>query len=162
MKELILKNNVTVLLDDDDYEWAIEQPKWGYNIRKQKSGELYFQVGNKNGLLHRQLLNVTDPKIEVDHIDHDNLNNQRSNLRLCTNQQNQLNTRKRSNTSSKFKGVYWIKQTQKWRAHCTINGKLKHIGLFTDELEAALAYDNFVKTLPNIEFRVLNFPNIKS
>jgi hypothetical protein len=50
MRELILKNNVIVLLDDIDYEWAIEQPTWSYSKRQQKSGNLYYQIGNRNGL----------------------------------------------------------------------------------------------------------------
>jgi hypothetical protein len=104
-------------------------------------------------------MNVTDPKIKVDHINHNGLDNRRENLRLCTQQQNNLNVRKRSNTSSKFKGVYWYKQRQKWAVYCCIDGKGKHLGLFTSELEAAVAYDNFVKTLPDQEFRILNFPD---
>jgi hypothetical protein len=161
MKELILKNNVVVLLDDDDYEWAISQGKWSYSITKQKLvSDFYYRVYNRNGKLHRQLLNVTDPKIQVDHINHNTLDNQRNNLRICTAQQNKLNTRKYHNTSSIYKGVGWNKSKQKWIAGCTIqNGKGKFLGYFESELEAALAYDNFVKTLPDVEFRVLNFPD---
>jgi hypothetical protein len=123
---------------------------------------LYFQVGNKNGLLSRQLLNVTDPTTQVDHIDHNTLNNQRSNLRLCTNQQNCLNRQKYPNTSSKFKGVSWYKRDQKWRVYCCNNGQGKYLGLYDTELEAAKVYDNFVKQLPDAEFRVLNFPDAQS
>ena len=42
--------------------------------------------------------------------------------------------------SSKYKGVCWSKTTNKWRSQITINGKKKHLGLFTSEEEAHEAY----------------------
>ncbi len=42
--------------------------------------------------------------------------------------------------SSKYKGVYWYKSLNKWMAQIKVDGKLKYLGLFTDEYEAHLAY----------------------
>ena len=44
--------------------------------------------------------------------------------------------------TSKYKGVSWHKNLQKWRAYIFLNGKQKHLGLFEDEEEAHLTYKN--------------------
>ena len=80
-------------------------------------------------------------RIGIDHIDHNGLNNQKDNLRFCTNSENQMNRRKRENTSSAYKGVYFNKRNKKWRTQIMINGKSIHLGLFNTEIEAAKAYN---------------------
>lgn len=72
-----------------------------------------------------------------DHIDHDGLNNQRSNLRPATGSQNQGNRRPDLRSTSRFKGVSWEPRRRKWRA--TICGRI--IGRYADEVDAARAYD---------------------
>jgi hypothetical protein len=84
----------------------------------------------------------TRVNVEVDHIDRNALNNQATNLRYVTSSQNKMNTRKRENTTSKFKGVYFYKSRNKWRAKININGKGFHLGYFDNERDAALAYNN--------------------
>ena len=49
--------------------------------------------------------------------------------------------------TSKYKGVYFNKPSNKWVAHIRINGKLKHIGLFKTEIEAHNAYQNALKDI---------------
>ena len=49
--------------------------------------------------------------------------------------------------SSKFRGVSWSDRSGKWRTQLCKNGKVKHIGFFTDEIEAAAAYDRAVLKL---------------
>jgi len=68
------------------------------------------------------------------------------NLRLATNTQNSANSKKRKTTagkncSSQFKGVGWSKERQKWRAKINYKGKEIYLGRFTDEKEAAAAYN---------------------
>lgn len=81
----------------------------------------------------------------VDHIDHDTLNNCRSNLRLATRSQQQANRRKTKPASSRFKGVSWDSQKRKWRVRPTVQGKKTDLGYFDDEVAAANAYKSFVE-----------------
>lgn len=79
---------------------------------------------------------------EIDHIDNNHLNNNIKNLRPVTRSQNNMNRIKLRNTSSKFKGVCWNKQLNKWEVGIKINNKKKYLGLFKSETDAAIAYNN--------------------
>lgn len=92
--------------------------------------------------LHCLILNAP-PELQVDHINGDTFDNRRSNLRLCTREQNQYNRRKtKLPTSSVYKGVCWHKGVGKWIARIRVNGALRHLGYFQDEISAARSYDS--------------------
>ena len=144
MFEISLTQGMRTVVDEDDYTY-LNQWKWCVL----RSGKLCYaarNTGQKQGekhiiiLMHRQILNVPECK-EIDHKDGDGLNNCRTNLRICNHHKNHFNLRSRINTSSIYKGVYWDKGKHKWRARLGINGKMKHIGDFKDERQAALAYN---------------------
>ena len=85
-------------------------------------------------------------KIQVDHIDRDILNNRIDNLRYCTQNNNKRNSKKyktssKKETSSRYKGVSWHKATGKWLAKIRYNKKDFHLGVFTEEKDAAEAYN---------------------
>jgi len=77
---------------------------------------------------------------EVDHANHDGLDNRRANLRLATRSQNIANQRKKRGASS-YKGVYRLRDCNRWGAQIYRNGSKRHLGTFKDEVDAALAYD---------------------
>ena len=88
-KEIELTNGMKVIVDDEDYNWLSE-----YNWRAQKCKRTYYAVFGKkeNGkfktiLMHRMILSVKERDVEVNHIDHNGLNNQRNNLRLLSHKQ---------------------------------------------------------------------------
>ena len=79
-------------------------------------------------------------KLVVDHINDIKLDNRVENLQIVTNRFNVFKTQ--GNYSSKYKGVCWDKNSKKWKAAMYINKKIKHLGLFVNEHEAHLAYQN--------------------
>lgn len=70
-----------------------------------------------------------------------------SNCRWVTRSQNNMNTRSRENSSSKYKGVCWAKSKSKWNSAIFTNGKRKHLGYFDDEIEAAKTYNKAARKL---------------
>jgi len=94
------------------------------------------------GKLHRFLLKP-EKSIQIDHINHNILDNRRSNLRLATSSQNVAHTKLRKHNKSGMKGVSWHKKAEKWAAQA---GNVK-IGLFTDKIEAAKEYDKEILKL---------------
>jgi hypothetical protein len=112
---------------------------------------LYCNGKHKNMLIHRLMAIHYIPNDEnkqfVDHIDNNKLNNKLTNLRWCTNQQNDMNRSISKNNTSGVKGVTFHKQTNKWHAQITINGKYIHLGLFTEINDAIEARRKKAKEL---------------
>lgn len=109
-------SNNPVLVDDEDYEYLM-QFSWWLTSKREDRNTRYVR-GKPEGisvLMRRFLLNAPTDK-QVDHRDNNGLNNQRSNLRLATNAQNQQNKPKRINNTSGFKGVWRSSGTDKWVA----------------------------------------------
>ena len=100
-----------------------------------------FARNSHNQRMHRVILGLLPGKPDVDHHNHDRLDNRRSNLRVATRSQNNANQRKRTGTVSRFKGVWWIADRKKWGAQICVNGKHHRIGRFATEEEAAQAYN---------------------
>lgn len=98
---------------------------------------------------------MNTPKgMDTDHINHDRIDNRKSNLRICTASQNGSN---RSIVSSKsgFKGVTFHKHKSKWMSVTRHNGKQIHIGYYDTPEEAAKAYDKKARKLKG-EFSCTN------
>ena len=106
-------------------------------------------------MMHRLILGEppSDQKVIVDHRDGNGLNNQRSNLRWVTKQENNCN--RAGFGSSGFLGV--SKSRGKWVAKIRRDGIRYHLGTFVSEIEAAKAYDAKAIQLHG-EFANLNFP----
>lgn len=84
-------------------------------------------------------------KLVVDHINNIKADNRLENLQILTNRENI--SKGKGCFLSNYKGVTWEKSRNKWKSRIRINGKLKHLGYFINELEASNAYQNKLKTL---------------
>ncbi len=144
-KAIELTQGYYTIIDESDFE-LVSRYSWRVLIQKRRNGsikDLYARsrINGKIILMHRFILGLTDPKILVDHINHDGLNNCRENLRLCTSQQNCRNRQKQPGLSSKFKGVYWDRNRNKWRSSIRVDSKYINLGRFENELDAAITYN---------------------
>jgi hypothetical protein len=114
----------------------------------------------KREWLHRtvmaRILGTPVPSdVLVDHINRDNLDCQRHNLRVATHSQNSINKAK-IRGKGKFKGVTWAESHKKWRARIYKEGKIHYLGYYADPVDAANAYDAAAFALFG-EFAKLNF-----
>jgi len=104
-------------------------------------GYVITKIKNERIKLHNFLTNSASD-MEVDHINHDLLDNRDCNLRICLHEENCYNRRKqKGNYSSIYKGVYWAKVKKKWIAKIGFKEKRIWIGTFYNEIDAAKAYN---------------------
>lgn len=141
---------------DDGWKWNVYYSRgsrqWRVGLwRGQQSSREHLSLG-------KVFLGGTFP--EYDHVNRQPLDNRRPNLRGCTRSQNNANRHLRSG-ASEYRGVSWYKQIGKWYATCCINGTSIHLGTFTDEIDAAKAYDRAALKAFG-EFANLNFPTEES
>lgn len=150
------------LVDEQDVDLAVR-----YRWTVTGTGRNLYAVGTVGRAttsLHR-LIAQTPPGLYTDHANRDTLDNRRSNLRWATPAQNSANTdyRPRPGSTSQYKGVSWNRSRNLW--HASINdgpqpgrrSNLRRIGYYTDESEAARAYDAAAREVFG-EFAYLNFP----
>lgn len=145
MKTIPLTQGQFAIVDNEDYE-ELSKHKWYAN----KTNNTFYAIRKeeqKTILMHREILELTegDGK-ETDHINHCGLDNRRHNVRVCTSQQNNQN-RKATGHTSQYKGVSWSKKDRKWQARIHKNHKHYPLGYFSNEIEAAKAYDQKAKKL---------------
>ena len=150
VKQIPVGGGAYAYVDAADFDW-LNQWTWhlrnGYAVRCEK-GKVIF--------LHREIMQPPEGKV-VDHKNHNKLDDTRVNLRTCTRGENARNHAKMGNTSSRFIGVYYCKDRDKWRAEIQFEGKPTFLGYFTREIEAARAHDRAAVAYFG-EFAPLNFP----
>lgn len=167
MKTIPLTRGYEALVDDEDFDW-LSQFSWHYtqsSITETGYARRFEKVDGKKvyTTMHREILNLTGRGVNVDHKNHNGLDNQKENLRVCTLSQNLQNRRvcKTEKNHSKYKGVCLShgrpNRPKKWRAYIGVNRKTIHLGFFVTEEEAARAYDEAALKYFR-EFACINFP----
>lgn len=103
-----------------------------------------YAVSNKNKrriVFHRIVVNAPIDK-EVDHIfqvSRGVCDNRKTNLRLCTHQENMENSSLYKNNNSGYAGVFFDKRNNIWSAGISVKGKNIHLGVFKKKEEAIKA-----------------------
>lgn len=148
MRIIKLDRGCETIVDDDDYK-ILSQFNWYIN----HDGYVYkgkYTRGTKktsSTRMHRMIMSAPD-KMDVDHINHNRLDNRRENLRICTRSANTMNRDKfPTRNTSGFKGVSWSKFHRKWDARIKKDGKNYWLGLFTNKEDANLAYQRKAREL---------------
>lgn len=157
MKEIKLSQGEMAIVDDCQYDELMKY-KWISFIAPHTTyarGAFKSDGKRKMIFMHRYLLDNICNGMQVDHIDGNGLNNQMSNLRICTQTQNHHNQKLRKDSVSRYKGV--AKSGKKYRALIRIEKKLKCLGTFSTAIDAAKEYDRAAKYHFG-EFAKVNFP----
>lgn len=150
MKQIRLTSGDFALVDDDLFE-VLSSYTWSMS-----GGEVGSRYAYTKGAkyMHRLVIGAAKGQC-VDHINGNSLDNRRENLRVCTQQENRRNSRKRTPGASHFKGVMRVKNRDAWKAAIKYDNKVRYLGYFKSEVEAALAYNEAAKEHFG-EFAVLN------
>lgn len=143
MKLIKLTRGYFAKVDDEDFE---ELNRYHWNCQKTKTpGRFYAYrqginevTGKKRSIaMHRQIMGVTDRRLDVDHGDLDGLNNQKLNLSICGRSFNNANSLPPKNNTSGFKGICFDESRNLWSA----SAAGKHGGRFGLKEDAARAYN---------------------
>jgi hypothetical protein len=113
------------LIDIEDVD-VIKNHKWCY-----KDGYAITKKDGRTTAMHRLIMNPLDNMV-VDHVNHNTLDNRKSNLRVCTAKENNRNL-------SNVEGVYYRKTRKSWKAKITVDGKSIYLGTYKTKSEAKRA-----------------------
>lgn len=141
-----LNRGLIAIVDAHDYE-TLSAFKWYatwspsvrsfYAVRKTR-----FADGRRGHIrMHRVILGLERfDKRQGDHINHNTLDNRRSNLRIATCSENQRNTGANRRNTSGYKGVSFNKAAGRWRAAIRVHGERIHLGHYQSPEAAHAAY----------------------
>jgi hypothetical protein len=137
------KNEITdyTFISKEDYEYLNK-----FNCSKDKNNYVKISIDNKSYRLHRFIMinilkNDISYKTKIDHIDNNPLNNRRTNLRIVTDSENARNREKQKMTSSKYIGVSFKKNINKYQSSIYINKTKKLYAIYDNEIHAAHQYN---------------------
>jgi hypothetical protein len=143
MAVISLTKGFEAVVDDADLAFLSQ---WKWHAFSAPTGHVYAARNSEpvNGrrthvFMHRVLANTPADRV-TDHANGNTLDNRRANLRIATRSQNMWNRRPNRDGRSKYKGVSWHRQHQKWAAAIQIEKRRHHLGLFVNEHEAGEAY----------------------
>lgn len=137
MQKILLENTGNyALVDDEDYEMLTGIGKWhendqGYAVRRDVID------GDKRTVRMHRIIAGTPEGMITDHINHNRLDNRKSNLRICDQKTNMRNKKDQG------RGYWFQKQNKNWVVE--VNGI--HRGCFSNEADAA----EFVEMVRNGE-----------
>jgi len=148
MKEIVLTQGKTTMVDDEDYDDLI---KYHWYAKKNKNHFYAERTFKKDGKwlciqMHKQLLGeLTTEGTLRDHKNRNSLDNRRENLRIVSNSVNTHNGILMRNNNSGYRGVSWHKKKNKWSAYIKVAGKQYYGGEYEDIMDAVQARDELAR-----------------
>ncbi len=137
MREILLSEEKTVLVDDEDYDWLA---RWRWRFYDKGPGYAIRSTAGRHILMHRAIMQAEKGEV-IAHHNGNTLDNRRANLYRETRSQAGSRQQARTGGWSRYKGVTWDTANGRWRAVIQVQGKRIHLGYFDAEEEAARAYD---------------------
>ncbi len=127
----LTKKGEEFYFDLEDYD-EVKKYSWYINdngyVRTNSFGKLTY--------LHNLVFNKKNQNNNIDHINRNKTDNRKSNLRECTQLENNRNIGLAKNNSSGFTGVGYDKKNKKWTARIVVNYKDIHLGRFLNKEDA--------------------------
>lgn len=151
-----------VIVSKEDYD-SLNKFKWSKN----KGGYATGKINGKCWRMHRYIYieilgNDIPSSIHVDHIDRNKLNNSRDNLRHDDKNYLQYrNKTKLKNATSKYYGVSFFKNVNKWNAQFSFNNRKEKSFYYDNELHAAWHYNLLAKQYENETGIKVNYNDIE-
>lgn len=140
MKEIPLTHGAVALVDDADYE-LLSQWRWHVSTNGYARAMIKDAGAFRGVYMHRLIMGMAkEDKRQIDHVDRQKTNNQRSNLRICTHRQNHYNIGVRRDNAVGLKGVSWSASNRKWVSSIKVDGEQKWLGSFETPEQAHAAY----------------------
>jgi hypothetical protein len=124
--------NQKFYIDINDYEkvknycWRLDRE--GYVVSNKRQGK------NKTIRIHRLIMDAKEDEL-IDHINWDRTLNIKSNLRIATLSENNVNIKRKSNNSSGYTGIKPTKNG-KWQSQISFNNIRYYLGTFDDIQDA--------------------------
>lgn len=160
--EIPLTRGAVAIVDVADYE-RLSFFKWSLRDGYARRARRISDVPGKASaiMMHREVLCAPEGML-VDHANRNRLDNRKTNLRICTVEQNAQNSSRHKDARSPYRGVYEHRDTRaggcvRYVARIGFNGNQLHLGRFITPEDAAAAYDVAARKL-HCEFATLNFP----
>ena len=137
MKEIKLSRNQVAFVDDEDFEY-LNSFKWCYSKRYAQR-TVYDADHKKSCIKMHRLILKTPEGMQVDHINHNGLDNRKCNIRNVTAIENSQNRAMMPKNKAGKIGVHYDSTIKKWRTLITVNKKRINIGTFEDVKDAIFA-----------------------
>lgn len=163
-RTISLSRGLDAIVDSSDFEW-LSKYRW-HAIKNGRHSPRYYATRAQHVagegraltiLMHRMIMGDIPKDRVVDHINGNSLDNRRCNLRLATRRQNAHNVSPHQKRKSPIKGATWSNQRQGWLARITVEGNLLYMGVFKNDVECGILYDNAARFFFG-EFAALNNP----
>lgn len=145
MKKIPLTHNKEAIVDDEIYDYLM-QWSWNYDTRAGRAVRTeYIPETKKTKIIrmHQIIFEYFNGALSkgkiIDHKNRIKLDNRNENLREATPSQNRANSKKKTNSKNKYKGVAQ-KKSGKWMAYIGYNKKQIHLGVFDTAEEAHEVY----------------------
>ncbi len=142
-----LKHECYAIVDDEDYlflmnwKWFCRPTaKYIYAYRYSTSSDYEVSGVTTSRILMHRIIMKTPPHLEVDHINHNTLDNRKANLRNVTKRQNAQNRVDQAKSIGVQKD-----RTGKYVVCASIDGKRQYGGRFKHRIAAERAYRQLIK-----------------